>query len=128
MRYKVTQVLPSLGPQKERNVEKQKLLEPELEEVPLEAGAKGIGMIRFLATIGLSKEITGNGIDGDDRIIWDKRFLDQIKEARKRFYDLLNKGFQAFMVKVDGKKSNRRMHKFNPNAEEIIMSPPVAGG
>lgn len=101
---------------------------PVMEEVPLVEGATGIGQIRFLSTVRLSKEITGNGIGGDDRVVWDKRFLDQIKEARKKFYELLKKGFQAFMVRRDGKKSNRRMHKFDPNAEEIVMVPPVAGG
>ena len=101
---------------------------PVLEEVELDRAAVGVGQIRFLSTVGLSKAITGNGVDGDDRIVWDKRFFDQIKEARVKFYELLKKGFLAFLVRKDGLKSNRRMHKFDPNAEEILMVPPVVGG
>jgi hypothetical protein len=65
---------------------------------------------------------------GDDRLIWDRHFIDSIKEARDKFYDLLSKGYQAFAVKMDGKKSNRRMFKFDPKVEEIIMVPMLVGG
>ena len=100
---------------------------PVLEEVEL-VKSDGVGKIRFLTTSSFSKAITGNGVDGDDRIVWDRRFLDQIKEARTKFYELIKKGFLAFLIGKDGQKSNRRMCKFDPNAEEILMVPPIAGG
>ena len=102
--------------------------EPITKEEPLEPDAHGIGIIRFLCTKKLSNKITGNNIDGDDRIVWDRKYLDQIKEAREKFYKLIDEGCQAYMIRKDGKKSRRRMHKFNPNAEEILMIPLVAGG
>jgi hypothetical protein len=86
------------------------------------------GTIRFLATSSLSKRITGNEIDGDDRIVWDRRFLDQVKEAAQKFDELIKEGFKAFLVRKDGKKSERQMFRFDPNAEEIIMVPPLTGG
>jgi hypothetical protein len=86
------------------------------------------GTIRFLTTSELSKQITGNSIEGDDRIVWNKRYLDQVKEASSKFYELKKLGFQAFLAKRNGQKSNRQMFRFDPNAEEIIMVPPIVGG
>lgn len=71
---------------------------------------------------------------GDDRIIWDKRFPDQMKEAQKKFYELIDKGYKLFAVLADGKKSTRPMLRFDPYAEEviavrsIIAVPPMRGG
>lgn len=86
-----------------------------------------IGVIRFLCSNQVSKEITGNGVGGDDRIIWDRRFLDSIKEARSKFYKLLDQGFKAFMVK-SGKRSRRQIFEFDPDIEEVVMVAPVIGG
>ena len=114
-------------------VEKEIFNPPDQEEDPLDiepplTTSDGNGIIRFLCTPKMSKEITGNSIGGDDRIVWDRRFLDQIKEARAKFYDLLDRGFKAFKVKKDGSKSKRRLLKFDPSAEEIIMVPAIVGG
>lgn len=98
------------------------------QDIPLVENAVGVGKIRFLTTTELSKQITGNGIDGDDRVVWDRRFLDQVKEASEKFHKLIKEGFKAFLVKRDGQKSNKQMFRFDPNAEEIIMVPPMAGG
>jgi len=65
---------------------------------------------------------------GDDRIIWQKGFIDSVKQAREKFYDLLKKGYLAFAVRSDGKRTNRRMFKFDPRVEEIVMVPMIAGG
>ena len=86
------------------------------------------GMIKFMCTPEISKEITGNGVGGDDRIVWDKRFPETIKEAREMFNKLLEKGYKAFMIRKDGQKSERQMFRFDPNAEEVLMIPQVMGG
>lgn len=65
---------------------------------------------------------------GDDRLIWDKRFPDQLKEAQKKFYELLDKGYQLFAVALDGSKSKRKLLRFDPEAEEVIALAPVMGG
>lgn len=88
---------------------------------------EGIGKIRFLCNKEMSLKITGNGIDGDDHFIWDRRFADNIQEARDKFYKLMDQGYLAFYVKADGLQG-QRMLKFDPNAEEVIMVPPVVAG
>lgn len=86
------------------------------------------GRIRFTATKELSKEITGNGIGGHDRIIWDRRYRDSIGEARDKFNELVKKGFVPYLVKKDGTKYSNPMEEFDPDAEEIIMVAPHVGG
>jgi len=86
------------------------------------------GEIKYLATVELSKEITGNGIGGHDRIIWDRRFRDQIGDARDKFQELVRRGFTPYLVKKDGTKHNRPIDEFDPDAEEIIMVAPTAAG
>lgn len=75
------------------------------------------------------KEHTMRVIDGtgDTKIIWDSDNREEVKAARNTFDDLRKKGFAAFSVKDDGKK-NKRIFTFDPNAEKIILVPPMAGG
>lgn len=86
------------------------------------------GEIKYLATVELSKEITGNGIGGHDRIIWDRRYRDQIGDARDKFNELVRRGFTPYLVRKDGSKANRPLDEFDPDAEEIIMVAPTAAG
>lgn len=93
------------------------------------------GEIKYLATVELSKKITGNGIGGHDRIIWDRRYRDQMGEAREKFNELVGLGFIPYLVKKNGEKYNRPLEKdsrgryeFDPDAEEIIMVAPTAAG
>jgi hypothetical protein len=67
------------------------------------------------------------GPSGDDRFTWDRRDLDQIKQARDKFYDLLKKGYLAFGVNTKGQKHSK-MGRFDPDAEEVIFVAPVVGG
>jgi hypothetical protein len=126
--FKMTDALRSvLKDELETCVEKAQEEAPLTEEPPL-TKTTGYGAIRFLCDKQMSIAITGNNIDGDDRIVWDRRFLDQIKEARDKFYSLLDKGYLAYLIRGDGTRSKRRTLKFDPNAEEIIMVAPVTGG
>ena len=87
-----------------------------------------IGTIKFLCTPQQSLKITGNGIGGHDRIVWDRRYMDQIEEARKKFYELLDQKWLAFLTRADGSLQDRQITRFDPNAEEIVMVAPVRGG
>lgn len=80
------------------------------------------GSLRYLCSAKTSKKITGHGVGGDDSVVWDKRFPDQVKEAQEVFDKLLAKGYSA--LTVDG----RKVRSFDPEAEEIIMVFPVVGG
>ena len=65
---------------------------------------------------------------GDDRLMWDRRFLDQIQGARQKFSELLDKRYMAFRVHNNGKRSEELMLRFDPNAEEVIFVAPVTSG
>lgn len=67
------------------------------------------------------------GPEGDTKHIWDCGDDDQVKAARKLFGELVGKGHLAFRVKKDGSKS-RAMKSFDPDAEAVILVPPLAGG
>jgi hypothetical protein len=93
---------------------KQRPIEPPLTKT------EGVGRIWFLTDVKNSKEVTGNGIDGHDTIVWDRRYKDQIEQAREKFYQLLDKGWIAFVVDDNGKPKHR-IGQFEPTAEEVIM-------
>ena len=65
---------------------------------------------------------------GHDRIVWDRHFADQIHEAKKKFYQLLDDGYKAFLTREDGTPCSRAMTAFDPNAEEIVMIAPIRAG
>lgn len=63
--------------------------------------------------------------NGDDtqRLAWDPRDLDQIKEARDKFYDMIDNGYMAFSVDPEtGEQKNRKIIEFQPGAGEIIFT------
>lgn len=68
--------------------------------------------------------------DGDKRITWYRRSLEQIREAKKMFMDLLKEGLVPYRVGTDGAKTSEVMDEFDPNAEEVIFLPvrQIAGG
>jgi hypothetical protein len=64
---------------------------------------------------------------GDERIVWDKEDGYQAKGAKKKFEELVNKGYKAYSVDTNGKK-NRRINEFDIDAEEILMVPKTVKG
>ena len=64
---------------------------------------------------------------GDTKIVWSRSNSDEVANARRTFEDLLSKKFTAFAVKHNGDKGDR-IYAFDPNAEHLIMVPPMAGG
>ena len=66
---------------------------------------------------------------GDTRIIWDKDNPAEVAVAKSAFDTLVGKKkYSAFEVK--GRKGDKgsQIRKFDPEAERIIMVPPMAGG
>jgi hypothetical protein len=68
--------------------------------------------------------------DGDKRIVWDSRDMDQIEEAKAMFDECIAKGLVPYRVGTDGKASAEVMDEFDPDAEEVIFLPiaQVTGG
>lgn len=64
---------------------------------------------------------------GDTKTVWDKNDEDQVEAAEAQFKELTEKGYLAYTVKKDG-KPGKKMSKFDPNAEAVILAPPVVGG
>jgi len=68
--------------------------------------------------------------DGDKRVVWCRKILDQIKAAKDMFMDLISQGMVPYRVGRDGKATSEVMREFDPLAEEVIFMPvkAIAGG
>ena len=64
---------------------------------------------------------------GDLKVIWDSENEDEVSAARTQFESLIKKGFNAFSVDKKG-EAGRKITKFDPDAEKIIMIPAIVGG
>ena len=64
---------------------------------------------------------------GDDRLVWDKENGREAKQAKKKFNDLIAKGYSAFSVDHEGEK-NKKITEFDIDAEEILMVPETVKG
>ena len=60
---------------------------------------------------------------GDDRIVWDRRSSEEIREARKLFLELVQEGLEPYRADEDGNKTGVLMKEFDPGAEEVIFLP-----
>jgi len=58
--------------------------------------------------------------NGDDRVVWDRRIPEQVKEAFKKFKELLKKGYTAYATNNDGSRGHK-ITEFDPGLEEIIL-------
>lgn len=64
---------------------------------------------------------------GDTKIMWDSSKEPEVESARRTFNDLRKKKYTAYAVKKNGDKGEV-ITEFDPDAEKIIMAPPMAGG
>lgn len=64
---------------------------------------------------------------GDTKTIWDKNNPDEVEAAKATFDRLKGKGYLAYKVSKDGSKGEV-IRDFDPDAEKIILSPPMQGG
>ena len=118
----------ALEEEKKRSKREDAYLPPNtvVEEQPL-TREDGEILIKFTCTKEMSLKMGGSGVGGDDRLTWSRRYKDQVEEARKKFYEFIDKGWLAFLTLADGTKGVRTT-KFVPNAEEILMVAPVSAG
>jgi hypothetical protein len=68
--------------------------------------------------------------DGDKRVVWDCRDMDQIEDAKAMFDQLIQEGLVPYKVGTDGRATSEVMDEFDPHAEEVIFLPVqlVVGG
>lgn len=76
---------------------------------------EGVGIMRIISQ------------NGDDRVTWDTHIPKEVKDAGKKFFELVKQGYQAFATKSDGEKGHR-IEEFDPALGEIIMVPGTAPG
>ena len=72
-------------------------------------------------------KISVMGKEGDTKVIWDASKPDEVESARRTFDDLKKKKYIAFKVKKDGSQGEV-ISEFDPDAEKIILAPPMSGG
>ena len=64
---------------------------------------------------------------GDTKLVWDRRNAPEVEAARATFDALKRQGYLAYSVSKAGDR-NEVLREFDPDAEAIILSPPLAGG
>ncbi len=68
------------------------------------------------------------GVEGDTKIMWDKSKPAEVKNAEESFKRLRKDGYLAYKVVGDKGDKGEMLTEFDPNAERIVFSPPMAGG
>ena len=64
--------------------------------------------------------------DGDKRVGWCRRIINEIKAAKEMFLDLIKQGMVPYKVGINGQASAEIMDEFDPTAEEVIFMPAKA--
>ncbi len=64
---------------------------------------------------------------GDVRVMWNPDNAAEVAAAKKTFDEMTKKGHLAFAVKKTGDKGVQ-VREFDPEAEKIILAPPMRGG
>lgn len=68
-------------------------------------------------------------VEGDIKVIWDKDNPDEVEAARAMFDRMVGeKRFMAYSVKGRNGEKNEIIRTFDPEAERLILSPPMVGG
>jgi hypothetical protein len=61
--------------------------------------------------------------DGDKRVVWDSRDLDQIVDAKTMFDECVEQGLVPYRVGFDGQTTPEVMDEFDPSCEEVVFLP-----
>jgi hypothetical protein len=64
---------------------------------------------------------------GDAKYFWDRHNRDEVEVARRAFAGMKAKGYLAYKLDASGNKGEV-IREFDPDAEQIIMSPQSVGG
>jgi hypothetical protein len=86
-----------------------------------------------------SDVIPGRGIlkymdpaQGDVRLSWEPGNAEDVATARRTFNDLRDRGYFAYKVTQPGRRGGEpqreQIRRFDPDAEQIVLTPPLRGG
>ena len=70
-------------------------------------------------------ELRVMGPGGDERVEWDTEVQETVDMAAARFAELLLNGHSGFVTSGD---QPQKLEEFDPAAERIVMTMPMAGG
>ena len=73
-------------------------------------------------------EMAVMGRMGDLKVIWDRSKQEEVQAARKQFDEMRKKGYLAFSVTGKNGEKGGQITEFDPDAERIILAPPMRGG
>ena len=65
---------------------------------------------------------------GDTRLTWDANNTDEVASVRRTFDELKGKGYLAYTVKPGDGAKGEVITAFDPNAQKVILAPPMRGG
>ena len=68
------------------------------------------------------------GQKGDTKVSWDPSNTGEVALAKKVFDEGKAKGFAAYKTKGGEWRKGEQIKTFDPEAERIILIPPMAGG
>jgi len=63
---------------------------------------------------------------GHMNVQWDPDKEDEVNAARATFDKMKSKGYSAFVS--EGGEKGKRLERFDPSVEEMILTPPIQGG
>ena len=72
----------------------------------------------------MTGELRVMGLSGDERLEWDTEVQETVDTAATRFAELLLAGHVGFVTSGE----TRKLEAFDPTAERIVMTIPMAGG
>ena len=70
-------------------------------------------------------ELRVMGPSGDERVEWDTEVQETVDQAAATFAERLLNGHVGFVTSSD---QPQKLEKFDPTAERIVMTMPMAGG
>ena len=74
-------------------------------------------------------ELRVMGRGGDTKLSWNAENVAEVENARRTFEELVTvKGFAAWSVKGRSGEKDKRITAFDPEAERILIVPPMVGG
>ena len=64
---------------------------------------------------------------GDKTVRWRKDRPNEVRRAKEQFDEHIGKGYLAYRL-AEGGGEGEQLHRFDSNAERIILAPPISGG
>jgi hypothetical protein len=70
-------------------------------------------------------ELSVLDLSGDTRLQWNSKNAEEVAQARKKFDEFRTNGYAAYKATKAG---SELIHNFEPDAERVILRPPMIGG